>query len=103
MKELTQLMYNLNNLLYLEPVTQDIEIGDMGSREFTSTKDIVEGCDYSDGWIEVYATYKTHVAILMVDLMTREVIDYRLTETDYEAIKNARKDYETYERGNTMK
>ena len=101
-QQIAELNRKLNNLLYVNPVSMDIEIEGIGSCTFTSTNEVNDSTNIADGFVEVFAKHKTHYAIFDVNLDTMEISDWRLYEVDSNAIEKEYHDYIKLERGNTM-
>ena len=78
-KKIAELLHDLNDIQYLNPITHTLTIEGLGDRQFTTTKDI-EAESLDEGAIEIYAIYgdadyPTATTKLLVDIKTREVLD----------------------------
>tara|TARA_R100000951_G_scaffold37874_1_gene32248 strand:+ start:9736 stop:10041 length:306 start_codon:yes stop_codon:yes gene_type:complete len=99
MKEILEINQKLQQLLYAAPLSKDLEIEGLGMCTFTTTKDLNGAI--CEGFVEVFATYKTHEAIFDIDLNKMEVESSRIHYIDHDAISRQVSDYYTYEKGVT--
>ena len=92
MEELKKILFSLNEIQYLNPITHYADVEGLGERGFTTTKEIESDSRIDEGIIEIHAVYgdtanPTATLILEVNVLTREVSNSMLYQTNPYLIK----------------